>query len=91
MHSFLHTVASRALLAARALTRSRSCSVIDANVTPAVYIREVADARRRNMRGSRMVAEFGDVLADRVANVLTSWELRHEDDAPRLVTAYIDE
>lgn len=29
--------------------------------------------------------------ADRVANVLTSWELRHEDDRPRLVTAYIDE
>ena len=28
---------------------------------------------------------------DRVADVLTSWELRHEDDSPRLVTAYIDE
>ena len=29
--------------------------------------------------------------ADRIANVLTSWELRHEDDSPRLITAYIDE
>ena len=29
--------------------------------------------------------------ADRVANVLTSWELHHEDDRPRLVTAYIDD
>ena len=27
--------------------------------------------------------------AGRVANVLTSWELRHADDRPRLVTAYI--
>ena len=29
--------------------------------------------------------------ADRMANVLTSWELRHEGDSPRLVTAYIDD
>lgn len=29
--------------------------------------------------------------ADRVANVMTSWELRHEDDRPRLVTAFIDD
>jgi hypothetical protein len=27
---------------------------------------------------------------DRVASVTTSWELRHADDGPRLVTAYID-
>lgn len=33
----------------------------DANVTRAVYVREVADARRRLMRRSRMVAEFGGV------------------------------
>jgi hypothetical protein len=32
------------------------------------------------------VRGLGD-CADRVANVLTSWELRHEDDRPRLVTA----
>jgi hypothetical protein len=29
--------------------------------------------------------------AGRGANVLTSWELRHEDDRPRLVTAFIDD
>jgi hypothetical protein len=34
----------------------------DANVTRAVYVPEVADARRRSMRRSRMVAEFGGAL-----------------------------
>ena len=29
--------------------------------------------------------------AERVANVLTSWEIRFEGDRPRLITAYIDE
>lgn len=27
---------------------------------------------------------------DRIVAVTSSWELRHADDAPRLVTAYID-
>jgi hypothetical protein len=27
--------------------------------------------------------------ADRVANVLTAWQIRWEDDPPRLITAYI--
>ena len=27
---------------------------------------------------------------DRIVPVTTSWELRHGDDAPRLVTAYVD-
>jgi hypothetical protein len=30
-----------------------------------VYVRELTDARRRSMRRSRMVAEFGDVLGIR--------------------------
>jgi hypothetical protein len=34
----------------------------DANVTRAVYLRELSDARRRTMRRSRMIAEFRDVL-----------------------------
>ena len=34
----------------------------DATVTRVVYVREVADARRRSMRRSRMVAEYGGVL-----------------------------
>jgi hypothetical protein len=33
-----------------------------ANVTRAVYVRELSDARRRTMRRSPMVAEFSDVL-----------------------------
>jgi integrase len=39
----------------------------DANVTRAVYVRELADARRRTMRRSRMLAEFGDVLGRSVS------------------------
>lgn len=35
----------------------------DATVTRAVYVREVADARRRAMRRSRMTTEFGPALA----------------------------
>jgi hypothetical protein len=34
----------------------------DANVTRAVYVRELADVRRRSMRRSRMVAEFSEIL-----------------------------
>lgn len=34
----------------------------DANVTRAVYVRELADARRRSMRRSRMIAEFGELF-----------------------------
>lgn len=34
----------------------------DANVTRAIYVRELSDARRRSMRRSNMVAEFGEVL-----------------------------
>jgi integrase len=64
MHSFRHTVASRALLAGSASTRSHSSSATATPTSPArsIYVRELADARRRTMRRSRMVAEFGDVL-----------------------------
>jgi hypothetical protein len=34
----------------------------DANVTRAVYVRELSDGRRRTMHRSRMVAEFADLL-----------------------------
>jgi integrase len=34
----------------------------DANVTRAVYVRELSDVRRRAMRRSRMIAEFSDLL-----------------------------
>jgi integrase len=36
----------------------------DANVTRAVYVRELSDARRRTMRRSRMLAEFGELLQE---------------------------
>jgi len=63
MHSFRHTVASRALLAGESVDEiAFLLGHRDANVTRAVYVREVADARRRSMRRSRMVAEFGGAL-----------------------------
>jgi integrase len=64
MHSFRHTVASRALLAGESvdevafLLRHR-----DGTVTRTVYVREVADARRRAMRRSRMAADFAAALS----------------------------
>jgi integrase len=63
MHSFRHTVASRALLADESIDEvTFLLGHRDANVTRAVYVRELSDARRRTMRRSRMVAEFADIL-----------------------------
>jgi integrase len=63
MHSFRHTVASRALLAGESIDEvAFLLGHRDANVTRAVYVRELADARRRIMRRSRMIAEYGDLL-----------------------------
>jgi integrase len=59
MHSFRHTVASRALLAGESV--DEIAFVLghgDANVTRAVYVRELADTRRWSMRRSRMIAEY---------------------------------
>jgi integrase len=54
MHSFRHTVASRALLAGESVDEiAFLLGHRDANVTWAVYVRELADARRRSMRRSR--------------------------------------
>jgi integrase len=62
-HSFRHTVASRALLAGESVGEvAFLLGHRDANVTRAVYVRELSGARRRNMRRSRMLAEFGNVL-----------------------------
>jgi integrase len=59
----LHTVASRALLAGESVDEiAFLLDHRDANVTRAVYVRELADARRRTMRRSRMLAEYGDLL-----------------------------
>jgi integrase len=63
MHSFRHTVASRALLAGESVDEvAFLLGHRDANVTRAVYVREVADARRRAMRRSRMTAEYRSAL-----------------------------
>jgi integrase len=63
MHSFRHTVASRALLAGESVDEiAFLLGHRDANVTRAVYVRELADARRRLMRRSRMIAEFGELF-----------------------------
>ncbi len=63
MHSFRHRVASRALLAGESVDEiAFLLGHRDANVTRAVYLQELSDARRRTMRRSRMVAEFSDVL-----------------------------
>jgi integrase len=63
MHSFRHTVASRALLAGESIDEvAFLLGHRDGTVTRAVYVREVADARRRAMRRSRISAEFAAVL-----------------------------
>ncbi len=65
MHSFRHTVASRALLAGESIDEvAFLLGHRDANVTRAVYLRELSDARRRTMRRSRISQEFA-VLLDR--------------------------
>ena len=63
MHSFRHTVASRALLAGERVDEiAFLLGHRDANVTRAVYVRELADTRRRSMRRSRMFGEFSEIL-----------------------------
>ncbi len=63
MHSFRHTVASRALLAGESVDEvAFLLGHRDGTVTRTVYVREVADARRRSMRRSRMTAEYDAAL-----------------------------
>jgi integrase len=63
MHSFRHTVASRALLAGESVDEvAFLLGHRDGTVTRTVYVREVADARRRAMRRSRMASEFSAAL-----------------------------
>jgi len=63
MHSFRHTVAARALLAGESVDEvAYLLGHRDATVTRVVYIREIADARRRHMRRSRRIAEYAGAL-----------------------------
>ncbi|MBV9005610.1 MAG: site-specific integrase [Solirubrobacterales bacterium] len=69
MHSFRHTVASRALVAGESVDEvAFLLGHRDGNVTRAVYVRELSDARRRTMRRSRMLAEFAEILSPREAH-----------------------
>lgn len=63
MHGFRHTVVSRGLLAGESVDEiAFLLGHRSANVTRAVYVHEIADVRRRAMRRSRMVAEYGSVI-----------------------------
>ncbi len=63
MHSFRHTVASRALLAGESVDEvAFLLGHRDATVTRVVYVHEIADVRRRQMRRSRMTAEYAGAL-----------------------------
>jgi integrase len=63
MHSFRHTVASWALLAGESVDEvAFLLGHRDGTVTRTVYVREVADARRRALRRSRMAAEYAGAL-----------------------------
>jgi len=63
MHSYRHTYASRALLAGESVDEvAFLLGHRDGNVTRAVYVREVSDARRRASRRSRVAAEYGSAL-----------------------------
>lgn len=59
MHSFRHTLASRALLAGESIDEvALLLGHRDANVTRAVYLHEISDARRRRIRAKRIAEQF---------------------------------
>ena len=75
MHSFRHTVASRALLAGESVDEvAFLLGHKDGTVTRTVYVREVADTRRRAFRRSRMAAEYAGASASRSAASTTQIE-----------------
>ena len=73
MHSYRHTYASRALLAGESVDEvAFLLGHRDGNVTRAVYVREVADARRRASRRSRVAAEYGSALEAAAAPIVSA-------------------
>lgn len=69
MHCFRHTVTSRALLAGESIDEvAFLLGHRDANVTRSVYLREIADARRRAARRSKMADEYDGVLSAAAAS-----------------------
>jgi integrase len=62
-HSFRHTVASRAFLAGESIDEvAFLLGHENGNVTRAVYTQEIQDGRRRALRRSRMLAEYGSAM-----------------------------
>ena len=62
-HSFRHTLASRALLAGESVDEvAFLLGHRDGNVTRAVYVHEIDNARRRAMRRARIASEYSGVL-----------------------------
>jgi len=63
MHSYRHTYASRWLLAGESVDEvAFLLGHRDGNITRAVYVREIADARRQAARRSRVAAEYDGAL-----------------------------
>lgn len=63
MHSYRHTYASRAVLAGESVDEvAFLLGHRSANVTRAVYVHEIADARRKAARRSRIAAEYEGVI-----------------------------
>jgi hypothetical protein len=87
--NFCHFVGlSHTRFASRALLAGESVDEVafllghrDGNVTRAVYVQEVADARRRTMRRDRMTAEVAGAL-DAGAGTRKPITLRAEDVRP---------
>jgi integrase len=74
MHSYRHTFASRWLLAGESVDEvAFLLGHRDGNVTRAVYVREIADARRQAARRSRVAAEYGSAL-EAAASPVTALE-----------------
>jgi integrase len=73
MHGYRHTYASRALLAGESVDEvAFLLGHRDGNVTRAVYVREVADARRSASRRSRVTAEYGSALEAAAAPIASA-------------------
>jgi hypothetical protein len=75
----LALVGTSPIVASRPLWKRFLLGHRDANITRAVYVREVADGRRRAMRRSRMNAEYRTVLEPTEPNLPA--QASHRDGA----------
>jgi len=85
MHCFRHTLASRALLAGESVDEiAFLLGHRDATVTRVVYVREVADARRRAMRRSRMIEQYAGTLRVALDDEPEGRAVPGRSDSPRV-------